>query len=134
MKQNFFDKKDLDCSYNPIYPTLFCWLLQFLLLATIKIYEQQALNSFLSLLSNLFLYPYNNILKIFCVHASRQNGKFNFENSNSTQVCLKMDLGILDSESAPKIPCVPIVSQNGQFWFFQSKFGEIAQLCTIIWF
>ena len=45
MKQNFFDKKDLDCNYNPIYPTFFCWLLQFLLLATIKVYEQQALNT-----------------------------------------------------------------------------------------
>ena len=38
-----------------------------------------------------------------------------------------MNLGILDSESAPKIPCVPIVSQNRQLWTFQYKFGEIAQ-------
>ena len=45
-----------------------------------------------------------------------------------------MDLGILVSESAPKIPCVPIVSQNGQLRIFQPKFGEIAQLRAIIWF
>ena len=37
IEQNFFDKKDFDCNYNPIYPTFFCWLLQFLLLAAIKI-------------------------------------------------------------------------------------------------
>ena len=45
LKQNFFYKKDFDCSYNSIYPTLFCWLLQCLLLATIKKLEQQALNT-----------------------------------------------------------------------------------------
>ena len=36
LKQNFFYKKDFDSRYNPIYPLLFCWLLQCLLLATIK--------------------------------------------------------------------------------------------------
>ena len=29
LKQNVFDKKDFDCNNNPIYPTLFCWLIQF---------------------------------------------------------------------------------------------------------
>ena len=37
LKQNFFDKKDFDCNYGLIYPTFFCWLLHFLLLATVKI-------------------------------------------------------------------------------------------------
>ena len=28
--QNFFDKKDFDCNYNPIYPKIFCRLRPFL--------------------------------------------------------------------------------------------------------
>ena len=28
--QNFFDKKDFDCNYNPIYPKIFCRLCPFL--------------------------------------------------------------------------------------------------------
>ena len=44
-----------------------------------------------------------------------------------------MDLGILDLESTPTIACVPTVSQNGQFWIFQPKFGEITQLRAKIW-
>ena len=32
------------------------------------------------------------------------------------------------------IPCVPIISQNGQFLIFRPKFGEIAQLRAIFWF
>ena len=37
LKQNFFDKKDFDCNNNPIYPTFFCWLVQFFFLATIEL-------------------------------------------------------------------------------------------------
>ena len=36
LKQNLFDKKDFDCNDYPIYPTYFCWLLPFFLLATIR--------------------------------------------------------------------------------------------------
>ena len=46
MKQNFIDMKDFNCNYTPIYPTFFNWLLQFLPLAAIKIYEQQELTKF----------------------------------------------------------------------------------------
>ena len=30
LMQNFFDKKDFDCNYNPIYPKIFCRLRPFL--------------------------------------------------------------------------------------------------------
>ena len=35
--KNVFDKKYFDYNYNHNYPTFFSWLLQFLLLATMKI-------------------------------------------------------------------------------------------------
>ena len=41
--------------------------------------------SFLSLLANSPLYPYIHTLKIFYLQASRQNGEFNFFDSNLTK-------------------------------------------------
>ena len=132
LKQNFFDKKDFDCNYNPIYPTFFCWLLQFLLLAMIKI-KQQALNTIIH-----FYLCFQTFLCILTITSSRYFVYILPEKMESstvaTQLCLKNGFRLLDSESAPKIPSVPIFSQNGQLWSFQPKFEEIAKLRAIIWF
>ena len=58
-----------------------------------------------------------------------------------TQICLKMDFGTEFQKSKSgfgmktfNIPCMPILSQNGQLLFLRPKFGEIAQLRVIFWF
>ena len=93
LKQIFFDKKDFDCNNNPIYPTFFCFLLQFFFLATIKIEEQQALITIIYIYLRL-----QTFLSILTISSSRYSlykfpGKM--ENSNFlTQICLKIDLSL----------------------------------------
>ena len=114
LKQNFFYKKDFDCSYIPIYPTLFCWLLQFLL-------------------PNLPLYSYNHILKILCVPASRKSAEFNFFDSNLPEkwiyirlefqkTNLRIRISIFERLCARACVFVPMFKQNKYLWLFQTKF------------
>ena len=120
LKQNFFYKKDFDYSYHPIYPTIFCWLLQFLLLAMIKIQEQQALNTTIH-----FYFCFQTFLCILTITSSRYfvyqlPGKV--ENSTfSTQICPKMDIGLEFQKTNLRIRitiltilCVSIFRQNRQ--------------------
>ena len=58
--------KDFNCNYNLIYQTFFRWLLQFLASVTIKIYEQQALDTII----NLYL-CFRNFFGIFAITSSR---------------------------------------------------------------
>ena len=87
-KQNFFDKKDLDCNYNPIYPTFFCWLLQFILLATIKIYEQQPLNTIIHFYICLQTFLCNLTITYSRYSVYKLLGKIE-KSTFSTQICLK---------------------------------------------
>ena len=92
LKQRYFDKKYFDCNNNPIYPAFFSSLIQFfLLLATIKISEQHALNA-----SIHFYVFFQTLFRILAITSSRYSvyhhlGKV--ENSSFfTQICTKMDL------------------------------------------
>ena len=82
LKQNFFDTKDFNCNYNPIYSTFFRWLLQFLPLTTIEKEGLQARKTiiYFNLCSQTFLCLLcTAITSSRCsVPAFRQSGKFDF--------------------------------------------------------
>ena len=70
----------------------------------------------------------------------------NFQTKKTTltllaQICQKTNLNGLEIQKTNvgirirnlEIPCVPAFRQNGQFWIFRPKFGELAQLHAIFW-
>ena len=117
LKQSFFYKKDFDCSYNLIQPTLICWLLQCLLLVTIKYKRNKHLiqlfififaskPSFVSLQSHL---------KVYLLPGKVGNSTF------STQICPKTDIGLEFQKTNLRIRirtleilcvCLPIFKQS----------------------
>ena len=93
------------------------------------------------MLPNLPLYPYNHILEILCVPASRQSiiinmfmipGIINITILTfSGQICLKMDLGLKIQKTNVgirmtilEILCVPTFRQNGPLSLFWLKFAQ----------
>ena len=148
-KQNFFNEKNFDCNHNPIYPTFFCWLLQFLHLATIKRWEQEAPYTIIHfyLCFQIFLC----ILRITSSGYSVYQLSDKAENSPfSTQICPEnwFRYGISENQSKNKIQhpqylgsksektnmeirisileilYMSIFRQSKQLWLFRPKFTQ----------
>ena len=93
-----FDKKDFDCNNNPIYPTFFCWLVQFF----------------------FFSYDRISIFEISCVPIFRQNAQHYFFWTKFAQKwILRLEIqktNVWKRISIFEILCVPIFRQNGPLW------------------
>ena len=125
LKQNFFDKKILIATIIPFIEHSFVDWFSFLLLTTINLQEQQALNTII----HFYLF-FQTLLCILTITSSRYSvyhlpGKV--ENSSfSTQICPKKVLGLETKKSnvgmrmnIVETLCVPNFSQTGQLSVFR---------------
>ena len=120
----FLIRKILIATIIPFIQHSFIEWFSFLLSATIKLQEQQALNTII----HYYLY-FQTLLCILTTPSSRFSVyqlPRKVENSSfSTQICPKKDLGLETEKSNVRIRinfvktlCVPIFSQTGQLWVF----------------
>ena len=122
--KTFLIRKILIATIIPFIQHSFVDWFSFLLLATIKLQEQQALNTII----HFYLF-FQTLLSILTITFSRYSvyqlpGKA--ENSSfSTQICPKKDLGLKTEKSNVGIRinivetlCVSIFSQTGPLWVF----------------
>ena len=122
--KTFLIRKILIATIIPFIQHSFVDWFSFLLLATIKLQEQQALNTII----HFYLF-FQTLLCILTITSSRYSmyqlpGRV--ENSSfSTQICPKKELGLETEKSNVGIRinivetlCVPIFSQTGQLWVF----------------